>query len=285
MCVFSLVACAQPSPSTYNDTYDSVAFVDAHWQVDSLDGFLLKRHHFKHNQIFGANQHICMLEIPAGSPRKLAFAYDTVLTEVSTQAERVNALAAVNGTFFDMDEGNPICYLRIDSVEVGENTPGKNDTVNRKYYQYGTMALNNGHPRILHTDSCRFWEERLGYNDVMTAGPLLIHHNKAIPMRDDRTFVTRRHNRTAIGIKADGTIVVMTIDGRFKKESEGMSLNELIRVMQWMGCVEALNLDGGGSTTMYVKGQGEEGVVNCPSDNNRFDHVGERPVSNIIYLL
>ena len=285
MWALPFIACTQPNPSIPNCEYDSVAFVNAHWQVDTLDGFLLKRHHFKHNQIFGSNQHICMLEIPAGSPRRLAYAYDTILTEVSVQAERVDALAAVNGSFFDMDEGNPICYLKIDSMVVGENTPGKTDTVNRKYYQYGTLALNNGYPRILHTDSCRFWENRLGYKDVMTAGPLLIHHNQVMAMRDDRTFVTRRHNRTAIGIKSDGTIIVMTIDGRFKHNSAGMSLNEVIQVMQWLGCIEALNLDGGGSTTMYVKGLGQEGIVNYPSDNNKFDHDGERPVSNIIYLL
>ena len=52
--------------------------------------------------------------------------------------------------------------------------------------------------------------------------------------------------------------------------------------MRWLGCTEAINLDGGGSSTMYIK---DSGVVNYPSDNNRHDHDGQRPVSNAIILL
>jgi exopolysaccharide biosynthesis protein len=52
--------------------------------------------------------------------------------------------------------------------------------------------------------------------------------------------------------------------------------------MRWLGCTEAINLDGGGSSTMYIK---DNGVVNYPSDNNRHDHEGQRPVSNAILLL
>jgi exopolysaccharide biosynthesis protein len=45
-----------------------------------------------------------------------------------------------------------------------------------------------------------------------------------------------------------------------------------------------MNLDGGGSTTMYIKKQSDNGVVNYPSDNKQFDHYGERKVANIIYI-
>ena len=47
-------------------------------------------------------------------------------------------------------------------------------------------------------------------------------------------------------------------------------------------CTEAINLDGGGSSTMYIK---DEGVINFPSDNKQHDHEGERPVSNAILVL
>jgi exopolysaccharide biosynthesis protein len=52
--------------------------------------------------------------------------------------------------------------------------------------------------------------------------------------------------------------------------------------MRWLGCSSAINLDGGGSSTMYIK---DSGVVNYPSDNNQHDHEGERPVSNAILIL
>ena len=116
----------------------------------------------------------------------------------------------------------------------------------------------------------------------MTAGPMLLREGRYVPQRDDRTFVTKRHNRTALGLRPDGTVLLVVADGRFRHTAEGFSLTELQMVMRWLGCCDAINLDGGGSTTMYVKSRG---VVNHPSDNNTHDHDGQRPVSNAILIL
>ena len=48
--------------------------------------------------------------------------------------------------------------------------------------------------------------------------------------------------------------------------------------------LDALNLDGGGSTTLWLSGASDNGVVNYPCDNGRFDHAGERKVPNILYI-
>lgn len=282
--VFCLACTHAQVDDTYMTATDSAAFVGAKWQVEQLDGLELRHHHFTHQQIFASNQNFSIIIIPKGSKRSLHFAYDTLLTPTSQIAQRYDALAAVNGSFFDMGKGNPICYLRIDSTRVGQNTPAKTDSINRKYYQSGAIALDHGRVKLLSTHPSRIWEDSVGYPNLMTAGPLLIHHGHPLPMRDDRTFVTKRHNRTALGIRKDGAIVLLVADGRFKRESEGLSLTELIQVMQWMDCIEAINLDGGGSSTLYAKGHGTNGIANFPSDNNRFDHEGERPVSNIIYV-
>lgn len=266
-------------------TVDSLRVTQAEWSVDTLEGFYLKRYQFGEGALFCSAQHLCIIEIPARSHRRLAFAYDTTLTAVSLLAERSNAYAAVNGSFFDMERGNPICYLRIDGTAVGENTPQKEDSVRRKYYQYATLLLDGGRPRMAVPDSNRLWEETLRDSNVMTAGPMLLHDGKEVAQRDDRTFVTRRHNRTALGIRPDGTTLLLVADGRFKHQAEGLSLPELQRVMRWLGCTEAINLDGGGSTTMYVHNRPEGGVVNYPSDNGRYDHEGQRPVSNAILVL
>jgi exopolysaccharide biosynthesis protein len=55
--------------------------------------------------------------------------------------------------------------------------------------------------------------------------------------------------------------------------------------MKWLSCVDALNLDGGGSSTMVIRGQPNNGVVNYPSDNKKFDHEGEREVANALVVL
>lgn len=264
-------------------TSDSLKVVNARWQIDSLDGFVLKQMHFVKKDCLGSNQNVCIIELPPNSPRKLAFTYEPRRTPTTIHAQRADALAAINGSFFDMQLHNPICYLRIDGEELGINTPQKSDSVHRKYYQYGSMVLNDGRPCFIVPDSARLAERQWTDSNIMTAGPMLIKNGQMLPMRDDKTFVTYRHNRTAVGTKEDGTVLLVTIDGRMK-ESEGMSLQDFQRLLRYLGCRDALNLDGGGSTTMYVKGKPHGGIVNCPTDNGRFDYKGERGVSNCVIV-
>lgn len=262
---------------------DSVVLVNAHWHVDSIDGLALKTVHFTRHEYFKSNQFVAILEIPSQSAHALRLAYEPVRTKTSDIARRHQAVAAINGSFFDMDKHNPVCFLRIDGQDVGENTPGK-DTVNRKYYQYGTLLISSDSVCIARTDSSRVWESTLPDSNIMTAGPLLLYHGEKQSVRQDRTFVSNRHNRTAVGIRPDGTILLLVVDGR-TKESEGLTINELTKTMKWLGCTDALNMDGGGSTTLYVRDYPYDGIVNHPSDNGRFDHQGERGVANAILVV
>ena len=75
-------------------------------------------------------------------------------------------------------------------------------------------------------------------------------------------FAETRHPRTLIGTHPDGSIWLVTVDGRQPKLSAGMTLSELRALARRLGLRNALNLDGGGSTTMWVAGQ----IVNSPSD-------------------
>ena len=75
-----------------------------------------------------------------------------------------------------------------------------------------------------------------------------------------KTFSTYRHPRTALGITADGKLMLVTVDGR-QSISRGISLSDLSALMKRLGAVNAINLDGGGSTTMSYRG----GVINSPS--------------------
>jgi exopolysaccharide biosynthesis protein len=89
-------------------------------------------------------------------------------------------------------------------------------------------------------------------------------------------FSEKRHPRTGIGFSRDSSIVTLvTVDGR-QSESVGMSLAEFAELMISLGIAEGLNLDGGGSTTMVIRGA----VVNSPSDPT-----GERPVANAVLLM
>ena len=78
----------------------------------------------------------------------------------------------------------------------------------------------------------------------------------------------RRHPRTAIGVDREGGVLwLVVVDGRQKGFSEGMTTHELGRVMRDLGCWDAANMDGGGSSIMGLVGpDGKLGVVSSPSD-------------------
>jgi large repetitive protein len=89
-------------------------------------------------------------------------------------------------------------------------------------------------------------------------------------------FGEQRHPRTAVGIRPDGTVLLVVVDGRRPEYSDGMTLAELADLMRELGARDALNLDGGGSTTLVLGGR----VVNRPTDA-----AGERPVTNALLVL
>ena len=91
-----------------------------------------------------------------------------------------------------------------------------------------------------------------------------------------RTFVTGRNPRTLAGVRADGALLLVTVDGGRPGWSAGMTLPQAARLMRSLGALDAINLDGDGSSTMVVRGE----VVNRPSDR-----VGERPVSNGLFVV
>lgn len=120
------------------------------------------------------------------------------------------------------------------------------------------------------------WDEM----DFIVGGtPLLIQNGRKVDdyrvERVQSNFVEERHPRTAAGVRADGSWVLVVVDGRNDGLSVGMTLAELTDLMTSLGCVNALNLDGGGSSTFYLYGR----VVSHPSDLT-----GERPVSDAILV-
>ena len=89
-----------------------------------------------------------------------------------------------------------------------------------------------------------------------------------------KSFVETRHPRTAVATLKDGKFLMITVDGR-SEVSGGIGLQDLAEYLLSLGATDAMNLDGGGSTTMFVDGK----VVNKPSDKE-----GERKVSDSILV-
>jgi hypothetical protein len=115
--------------------------------------------------------------------------------------------------------------------------------------------------------------------DIVAGVPQLIKNGKIdITWEQEKAakaFVENRHPRTAVAKLKDGKFLMLTVDGRQPGVSVGMNLQELAEYLLSLGAVEAMNLDGGGSTTMYLDGK----VVNTPSDKE-----GERKIGDAILV-
>ena len=120
------------------------------------------------------------------------------------------------------------------------------------------------------------------YRDALAAGPLLLCRGEALSYADREGGFWGRHPRSVVGVTRRGEAVMIVVDGRFPGQAAGMTIGELIYLVRQLGLYSALNLDGGGSSTLWCE---EAGVVNRPSDNRRFDHEGERRVTNCIAVV
>ena len=123
------------------------------------------------------------------------------------------------------------------------------------------------------------WAEKQNETNVLVTGPLLLWRGDSVPL-SKIAFNDNRHPRTCACITEKNDLILLTADGR-TAQAQGLNLHELAFLMKTLGCRDAVNLDGGGSTTMFITGRG---VVNMPCDNKLFDHEGERKVSNIFVL-
>ncbi len=115
---------------------------------------------------------------------------------------------------------------------------------------------------------------------AVAGGPVLIQDGKIqISNNEEQRFagkqINDKHPRTAMGYTADGHLIVMVVEGRNPGIAEGASLTQLAQLMLSAGCVEALNLDGGGSSTMLINGK--ETIK--PSDKT-----GQRPVPAVFII-
>lgn len=285
---------------------DSSTFVNANWKSKKIaSGVFWKSYHFINNSLFSSSQNINIIQVSACQKKiKLSIVHSDSLERTSQIAIRKRAIAAINGSFFKMrgtdpdyhdnlkgvpktepsklDKNRSVVYFRDNNFLISENPPDKNSR--RKRNQQGSIGINNGFLSIYNDDALDLnWEHQILGQDVISTGPLMLFAGTIQKIPND-AFCNDRHPRTAVGKTSDGTVLLFVVDGR-ADESAGMSIPELQRVMRWLGCIDAINLDGGGSSTLFVRGQPFNGVVNYPSDNKKFDHFGEREVANALLLI
>jgi len=160
------------------------------------------------------------------------------------------------------------------------------DTVKRKSYEVvgepvdtsgESYYLTRGQLKVLTLGSeFRPWKMQV----AVGGGPNLISAGEInITNEQERMFTGKsaeyKHPRTAMGYTSDGYLIIMAIEGRFPGKAEGATLLQEAIMLKALGCVEALNLDGGGSSCMLVNGK--ETIT--PSDPT-----GQRPIPAVFMV-
>jgi uncharacterized lipoprotein YddW (UPF0748 family) len=147
-------------------------------------------------------------------------------------------------------------------------------------------SMKGGEPVLQKGDtvlvSLRLWENEEMLDEIVGAGGRILRDGRNVDNEEHRRegigikFTTDRHPRTFVGMSEDSSVLYLgTVDGR-QASSIGMDFREMARFLRSIGAWNAVNLDGGGSTTMVVEGQ----IVNSPSDRT-----GERAVANTIMVI
>ena len=170
--------------------------------------------------------------------------------------ENYNVITSINGAGFNMSTGEPGGLLVMGGVEYhGINSNGF----------FG--ILKDGTPVIGTTEEYNTIYKDLVAEGIAGFGSTLVKDGE-ICITASSNYYTNRASRTAVGITRTGKVVFMVLDGRQEPWSCGGSMEEIAQIMLEAGCVHAINLDGGGSTTYVARQAGDEdlSIVSRPSD-------------------
>ena len=266
-----------------------------------------------------ANQNVNVLEVDLNNPKYKINFYFTSRNTTSNVGKVNKAIAAINAAY----EQEAI-YNRTNGVNHSEVTIRPTDPVDksRRFWKHEAALVGDGKRKLGIINGAKGTKsiEEGGYQaievykklkerNIYASAPLLIEDYEPVGTsfvpaayddfsirqfessfhaEDYRRHQGVRHPRTAVAITEDNDLLLITVDGRFPGKAEGMSARELTKFIakhfnpQW-----AINMDGGGSTTMYIKGCGNPNdVINYPCDdgNGVWDHVGERYLSTFLLV-
>ena len=165
-------------------------------------------------------------------------------------------IASTNGAGFDMSTGEPGGLLVMGGVEY--------HAINANGF-FG--ILKDGTAVIGTTEEYNTIYKGQVQEAIACFGATLVKDGE-IAVKHSDNYTSSRASRTAVGITKTGKVVLMVLDGRQEPFSCGGSMEEIAQIMLEAGCVQAVNLDGGGSTTYVAKQPGDDSlsVVNRPSD-------------------
>ena len=243
------------------------------------------------SQIFSSSQQIHIVRYPIGSMTSLLVANEgkANATKLSSAATAVGATAAINGSYFDnanTDSNSyrttavPMWYAATeynfeDLLVISDSEYALNQKRCNGYVAFkdGDITIGSASYADWQSAGTSYWSDLKSSSDqFIVSGPLLMLDGSAQPSTTDG-YWTGRHPRSIIA-KDDVYTYLISVDGRNADAGrEGVTMPEAQSILSWIGVTDALNLDGGGSSEIWLdaKGVGDfsvDGVLNHPSDGS-----------------
>lgn len=216
---------------------------------------------------------------------------------VATLAQQYSAIAAINGGFWKAN-GDPAGILKINHQwhgtpfkprgAIGWSLHGQKVLIDQVMTNYPLTELPVGkeievipasNPPYTTKEDWKELEHIVGGTPILVRNGLIVEDHSS--EQTLLSFLTKKHPRTAVGIKGSGEWVFVVVDSCFYGFFGGMTIQQLAEFMLELGCIEAVNLDGGGSSTMVLAGV----VVNEPAGKLREGAKLVEAVSDAILIL
>lgn len=294
----SMMILTNCASQTAQNSSEEILLETKGWKINPLEeGLTHYELPFHYLDEFKSYQNVNVLAVDLKKGKhKIHFYNVEVADSVSSVAHQTpGAIAAINGTYYEKraNSGKSTSFSKsngvlIDSVEAKPGT--------LYYWKHeGAFYMDGNTPGIIRGGNSEY--KSLKAENIMSGSPLLIENyhlsgtHFARNIVDDITKLEYenpdrhqgvRHPRTAVAILPNDIVLFVTVDGRNPK-AEGMSAKELtLFLKKYFNPKDALNMDGGGSTTFWLKDsdRSETGVINYPTDNKKSDHYGQRRVRN-----
>jgi len=282
---------------------------DKGWTVEAINDGVTYYSFSGYEEISGAAQQIFIIEQDLSNPKyAIRFAYHNPKIVASEMFRRNNAIAAMNAGYEETSvvmkvNGELYSCMPYNTIFTDPVPNWKSEAA---IYTDGMQGV-----RISFDGKGKSIEEQRAFYasstepNIFTSAPMLIDDYDPVGERVVDSTLTMedlekleyedkirhqgvRHPRVAVAKTADNHLILIAVDGRRAGIGEGMSAREFTKfIAKWFNPQYAINMDGGGSTTLCVRGHGDPQthVVNYPTNNKLYDHAGERRRESFFYIV
>lgn len=298
---FAVVSCKTYRHVATENSLQINLLEKADWTIDTLRKDVIWYHYSSTTdpEFSGQNVNVVSFD-PKARLGHAVLAYEKEKDSLSVFAGKIpGVLAGINATYFiEKKDSADYMHLRLKGKDLQQVKVPKSSIYWWKHQ--GMMTFNNEGTQF----DIQFSPEDFATvksENIITGAPMLIANYKPVGLTFADTSGLKldlkklhyehylkhqgvRHPRTAIAVTEAGKLLLITVDGR-NASAKGMSAKELTKfLVRYFNPKSAMNIDGGGSTMMWIKGQVPNGIVNYPTDNKKFDHYGQREVETALFI-